>query len=223
MSVQTVTNSIVSNAAGQFTWQIPIALKNVKALFFTFRQSTNVSGATNFSQYSLSDRSSLGITQAQISINGRTFPSNRFLQIEGPAYVANIGFSAPNFFMQAQKAFGNYIHQKASCSVDYALFNNSGTLGGVISPAGAVLSGQSAFVLAYNLEGLHEQDDQWRTCMEMNAATTFLTFTTSIATDGGNSTIDCFALYEMDLIINNGTLTTDQKYITTLDIQNGNN
>ena len=55
--------------------------------------------------------------------------------------------------MQAQKAFGNYIHNKSSCSVDYALFNNAGTRGGITGATQpiATVSGMSAFVLAYNL------------------------------------------------------------------------
>ena len=125
--------------------------------------------------------------------------------------------------MQAQKAFGNYIHNKSSCSVDYALFNNGGTRGGITGATQpiATVSGMSAFALAYNLEGIHYQHDEFRTCQELNASTTILTFAytlSNLAASGGTTQIDSFALYEFDLVIMDKILSAEEKYITTSNI-----
>ena len=125
----------------------------------------------------------------------------------------------PHFFMQAQKAFGNYIHSKSSCSVDYQLFNSCGVSTGMfgsLQPI-AALSGMSAFVLAYNLEGIHYQHDEFRTCQELNTSTTILNFTYTF-TSGGTTQIDTFALYEFDLVIMDKILSAEEKYITTSNI-----
>ena len=94
----------------------------------------------------------MGISQARLSVNGLVLPANRMQQLEGLAPTLN-GLSYPHYFMQAQKAFGNYIHNKSSCSVDYQLFNNGGNATGLKAAAEVVgsPSAMSGFVLAFNL------------------------------------------------------------------------
>ena len=106
-----------TTAAGSIPYQVPFALKNVKALFFVFRCSDNLNftpatardgtvPGDYWSQYSLSNRASLGITQSQLSVNGLVLPANRFQQIESITPTL-AGISYPHYFMQAQKTFGN--------------------------------------------------------------------------------------------------------------------
>ena len=85
----------------------------------------------------------------------------------------------------------------------------------------AIVSGMSAFVLAYNLEGIHYQHDEFRTCQELNASTTILTFAytlSNLAASGGTTQIDTFALHEFDLVIMDKILSAEEKYITTSNI-----
>ena len=121
--------------------------------------------------------------------------------------------------MQAQKVFGNYIHSKSSCSVDYQLFNNGGNVGGKTASAQVVASpsGMSAFVLAYNLEGIHYQDTEFRTCQQLNASTKILNFTYKL-TSGATTQIDSFVLYEFDLVVMDKILSAKEKYITVANV-----
>ena len=48
-----------------------------------------------------------------------------------------------------------------------------------------------SFVLAFNLEGLHDSDEEFRSCMPLDGNTTNLTFTTGIIS-AGITNVDCF-------------------------------
>ena len=89
MSVQQKITTYSTTAAGTISYQVPFALKNVKALFFVFKCSENLNNATAqggrtntpgdyWSRYSSSNTASLGISQAQLSVNGLVIPDNRF-------------------------------------------------------------------------------------------------------------------------------------------------
>ena len=64
VSIQTYSTLFTTSTAGVFTWAINASLKNAKGLLFSFRDS-NVQGNTF---QNLSNRTSLAITQTQLSV-----------------------------------------------------------------------------------------------------------------------------------------------------------
>ena len=75
----------------------------------------------------------------------------------------------------------------------------------------------SGFVLAFNLEGIHYQNTEFRTCQQLNASTAILNFTYTF-TSGGQTQVDAFALYEFDLVIDQNILSAEEKYISVANI-----
>ena len=78
-----------------------------------------------------------------------------------------------NFWVSAMKFFGFGIDRDVACSINYAYFNecydgaNQGTNG--------------SFVLCFSTEGLHDNDDEFRSCMALDGTTTQLNFTIGLA------------------------------------------
>ena len=68
-----------------------------------------------------------------------------------------------------------------------------------------------SFVLAFNLEGLYDSDDEFRSFMPLDGNTTNITFTTGLATSG-TTTCDCFIMYEFDVVISQGVAVATNKY-----------
>ena len=100
-----------TSTAGVFTWAINASLKNAKGLLFSFRDS-NVQG-TGF--YNLSNRTSLAMQQAQLSVGQYTFPANRYLLFDCGTAISNTAVGTTsyygyanqvNFWMSAMKFFG---------------------------------------------------------------------------------------------------------------------
>ena len=75
VSIQTYSNIFTTSSLGSFTWSINASLKNAKGMLFSFRDS----GTQTQALYALSNRTSLGMLQAQLSIGNYTFPANRYL------------------------------------------------------------------------------------------------------------------------------------------------
>ena len=78
-------------------------------------------------------------------------------------------------------------------------------------PNTAVECSNGTFVLAFNLEGLHDSDDEFRSCMPLGGNTTTLNFTTGLVS-AGTTTCDCFIMYEFDVIISQGVAVATNKY-----------
>ena len=204
VSIQTYTQNLNtgSTAPQNFTWPITATLKNAKGILFTFRPSAVVSVQA---QYSLSARSSMGITSYQLVIGPYTFPKNRQLMFEASSTITS-GIPHPNYFMGTMKYFGQNIDNRANCSVDFTTFNKAGN-------SAALNTG--AFVLAFNLEGLHENDAEFRSCISLDGNSTSINLITGIATSTvGTDTMiaDCFVMYEFDVVISNGTAVAINKY-----------
>ena len=82
-SIQTYSQNFsvgTVGASANFSWNITATLRNAKGMCFIFRSATTLGQQ---SQYSLSSRTSLGITSAQLAIGSYTFPRNRYLMYEG--------------------------------------------------------------------------------------------------------------------------------------------
>ena len=79
MAIQQTSNTYTTTGAATISYQVPFALKNCKSIFFVFGCAENLN---SYNQYSLSNRESLGISQAQLSVNGLVIPANRMQQIE---------------------------------------------------------------------------------------------------------------------------------------------
>ena len=72
-----------------------------------------------------------------------------------------------------------------------------------------------AFVLAFNLEGLHENDAEFRSCLSLDGNYTSINLITGIATSTvatDTMIADCFNMYEFDVVISNGTAVAINKY-----------
>ena len=78
-----------------------------------------------------------------------------------------------NFWMSAMKFFGQGIDRESECSTTFTQFS--------ACYSGATAQAYGSFVLAFNLEGLHDSDDEFRSCMPLDGTTTQLTFTTGLA------------------------------------------
>ena len=111
VSIQTYSTLFTTSTAGVFTWAINASLKNAKGLLFSFRDS-NIQGTGN---YNLSNRTSLAMTQAQLSVGQYTFPANRYLlydcgtavDTQGTLSSTYYGYANQvNFWMSAMKFFG---------------------------------------------------------------------------------------------------------------------
>ena len=202
VSIQTYTQNLstADTAVGSYTWPITATLKNAKGILFTFRSSQVVG---QVAQYSLSGRTSLGITSAQLVVGPYVFPKNRQLMYESSTGIVS-GSSHPNYFMSAMKYFGQNIDNRANCSVDYTTFHISGA---------TAANNTGAFVLAFNLEGLHENDAEFRSCLSLDGNSTSINLITGIAgATGTTTTVDCFILYEFDVVISQGTAIAINKY-----------
>ena len=124
------------------------------------------------------------------------------------------GTPHPNYFMSAMKYFGQNIDNRANCSVDFSTFNYATATYTYVYPTASPDPG-STFVLAFNLEGLHENDAEFRSCLLLDGNSTFLNLVTGIATSGtATSTMiaDCYIMYEFDVVISNGTAVAINKY-----------
>ena len=177
-------------------------------MLFTFRDTTTQ--VQNL--FSLTNRTSLGMLQAQLTIGSYTFPANRYLLYDCSQSIATsdnttasfIGFANfINYWMSAMKFFGQGIDKESTCSTNYDQFTRC------YNNATSPING--TFVLAFNLEGLHDSDDEFRSCMRLDGNTTNLTFTTGLATSG-STTCDCFIMYEFDVIISQGVAVATNKY-----------
>ena len=116
------------------------------------------------------------------------------------------GIPQPNYFMSAMKYFGQSIDNRANCSVDFSTFNLAGN-------SAALNFG--TFVLAFNLEGLHENDAEFRSCISLDGNSTIINLITGIATSTvatDTMIADCFVMYEFDVVISNGTAVAINKY-----------
>ena len=187
-SIQHFSQIQSTPAAGStYSLSFNATLQNAKGMLFAFIDADN-----NVALYpSLTGRTSLGITQAQLTIGPYSIPSNRFITYDGSTAMASL-VQHPNFFLSAMKYFGNHIDSDMICSTNIKEFNTCGALA------------NGTFVLAFSLEGIHEMDDEFRSTTPLDGYTTFLNFTTGVNA-GGNTTIHCFILYEFDVIIQAGT------------------
>ena len=81
------------------------------------------------------------------------------------------------------KYFGQGIDNYARSSTNFDQFTRCfGT--------NALNTVNGSFVLAFNLEGLYDSDDKFRSCIPLDGNTTALNFTTGIASIGG-TTVGC--------------------------------
>ena len=212
VSMQTFTQNLTtgSQSIQNFTWPITATLKNAKGILFTFRSSNIVSQQQ---QYSLSSRSSMGITNAQLVIGPYTFPKNRQLMYEASGTITS-GIPHPNYFMSAMKYFGQNVDCRSNCSTDYTNFNYATNTYTYVYPTNLPNPG-STFVLAFNLEGLHENDAEFRSCISLDGNSTVINLITGIATSTvatDTMIADCFVMYEFDVVISNGTAVAINKY-----------
>ena len=143
------------------------------------------------------------MTQAQLSVGQYTFPANRYLLYDCGTAIASADYTSAqflryanqvNFWMSAMKFFGLGIDRQNGCSTNRTQFNQC------YNPTGPVNCTNGTFVMAFNLEGLHDSDDEFRSCMPLDGNTTTLNFTTGLAT-AGTTTCDCFIMYEFDVVI----------------------
>ena len=111
------------------------------------------------------------------------------------------------------KLFGLGIDRQSGCSTNRTQFNQ------FYNPVTGVATNcnNGTFVMAFNLEGLHDSDDEFRSCIPLDGNTTALNFTTGIASIGGttasNTTnIECFIMYEFDVVISQGVAVATNKY-----------
>ena len=97
---------------------------------------------------------------------------------------------------------GNYnikfIHNKPSLTVGTTTYGASNCSNGT-------------FVMAFNLEGLHDSDDEFRSCMPLDGNTTTITFQTGLNTSS-TTICDCFIMYEFDVVISQGVAVATNKY-----------
>ena len=184
-------------------------------MLFTFRDSTTQIQ----SEQSLTNRTSLGMLQAQLTIGSYTFPANRYLLYDCSQTIAASAAGAItypgfanfiNYWMSAMKFFGQGIDKESTCSTNMDQFTRCFGTNGLNTVNGS-------FVLAFNLEGLHDSDDEFRSCIPLDGNTTALNFTTGIASIGGttasNTTnIECFIMYEFDVVISQGVAVATNKY-----------
>jgi len=185
-SIQHFSQNITATTAGSFTLSFNATLQNAKGILFAFIDADN-----NVTQYpSLTGRTSLGITQAQLTIGPYNFPANRFLSYDGTTAMASL-VQHPNYFLSAMKYFGNHIDSEMTCSTNIREFNTCGALA------------NGSFVLAFSLEGIHEQDDEFRSTIPLDGYTTFLNFTTGVNAASA-TTVHAFILYEFDVVIQAG-------------------
>ena len=72
--------------------------------------------------------------------------------------------------------------------------------------------------LCFNLEGLHENDQEFRSCIALDGNSCILNFITGTVADAnGTITCDCFVLYEFDVMIYQGTAVAINKYTSFID------
>ena len=186
-SIQHFSQSITATTASTFSLSFNATLQNAKGILFTFNDNDN-----NTQLYpSLTGRTSLGINQAQLTIGPYSIPSNRFMTYDSSTAIASLEPN-PNFFLSAMKYFGNHIDTNMICSTNIREFNTCGALA------------NGTFVLAFSLEGIHEMDDEFRSTTPLDGYTTFLNFTTGVNA-ASTTTVNCFILYEFDVIIQAGT------------------
>ena len=100
------------------------------------------------------------------------------------------------------KFFGQEISRDSECSTTFSQFSACYT---------TLAQTNGSFVLAFNLEGLHDSDDEFRSCMPLDGNTTNLTFTTGTIS-AGITNVDCFIMYEFDVIISQGVAVATNKY-----------
>ena len=154
-------------------------------MLFTFRDATTQTQANQ----SLTFRTSLGMLQAQLTIGSYTFPANRYLLYDCSQTIAasaNTTVTYPGFanfikyWMSAMKFFGQGIDKESTCSTNMDQFTRCFGSTGITS--------NGSFVLAFNLESLHDSDDEFRSCIPLDGNTTALNFTTGVASIGGTTT-----------------------------------
>ena len=203
-----------TSATGTFTWSINASLKNAKGILFSFRDTTTMGAIF----YNLSNRTSLMILEAQLSVGQYTFPANRYLLYDNSVLVDGYDNTSStydgyvnqiNFWMSAMKFFGLGIDRKSGCSTNRTQFNQ--WYNPIVGVAGPTPCNNDTFVLAFNLEGLHDSDDEFRSCMPLDGNTTTITFQTGL-NSAGTTLCDCFIMYEFDVVISQGVAVATNKY-----------
>ncbi len=124
------------------------------------------------------------------------------------------GIPHPNFFMSAMKYFGQNIDNRANCSADFTNFNYATATYNYLYST-ALPNPGSTFVLAFNLEGLHENDAEFRSFLSLDGNSTSINLITGIATSGtatDSMIAGCFILYEFVVVISQGTAIAINKY-----------
>ena len=107
------------------------------------------------------------------------------------------------------KFFGLCIDRESGCSTNRTQFNQC--YNPIVGGAGPTNCNNGTFVMAFNLEGLHDSDDEFRSCMALDGNTTQLNFTTGLAS-AGTTICDCFIIYEFDVVISQGVAVATNKY-----------
>ena len=97
-------------------------------MLFAFRDS----GVQGTGFYNLSNRTSLAMSQAQLSVGQYTFPANRYLLYDCGTAISNTAVGTTsyygyanqvNFWMSAMKFFGLGIDRQSGCSTNRTQFN----------------------------------------------------------------------------------------------------
>ena len=156
--------------------------------------------------------------QFYLSVGQYTFPANRYLLYDCGTAVSNVantnaqyyGYANQvNFWMSAMKFFGLGIDRESGCSTNRTQFNQC--YNPLAAPAAPTVCNNGTFVMAFNLEGLHDSDDEFRSCMPLDGNTTTITFQTGLNT-AGTTICDCFIMYEFDVVISQGVAVATNKY-----------
>lgn len=192
-------------AGSVWNFNVPVNILNAQGILFAFRSSQN-DGAL---YYTLSQRCKFGISQYQLTIGDKVLPANRFVTMSN-AVTASVPDAEG--FMESSKFFNNCISNNACVgSVDYFNFNAN------ISSTAANLTKTAApgkFIAAFNLQGLFDsQDSEYRSCVNLESNSTSLQFTTNTAYVVGSAVmyVDCYVVYEQDLIVSQGVIQSKNK------------
>ena len=207
-NVFTIPTSGITNVSTQFTgvtsvtWQVPISLTNAKSIYFVFRHAAQFAAG----YATQSQRVKIKASKYQLQIGSRTLPANRWVEMDGSGVNNGDGLCDVESFMETSKAFGNTISNNAMTgTVSYKTYNTN-----IDSAAAATKYTPGHFCIAYNLDGIIEQTDEYRACSQLESNNTFLTVT-FYASTATAVYIDCYVLYEMDLVIVDGALTVQNK------------
>ena len=95
--------------------------------------------------------------------------------------------------MSAMKFFGQGIDKESTCSTNFDQFTRCYNDGAAQT--------YGTFVLAFNLEGLHDSDDEFRSCIPLDGNTTALNFTTGIPSIGGTTTSNSYIIKHSTFVV----------------------